>query len=278
MKRATLLLASALVLVATACGGGSESASAPAETRDTSAQQAVLQAAAKRGSLESARLSFAATLSGGAAEGTFTGQGAFAGKKARISMDLGGVGNGQIQGRMEMLFDNLVMYMKLPPQLAQGIPGGKAWIKVDLAKLGTQGGIDLAAIFNQFSGSDPSKSLELLRAAQRDFREVGSETVRGVATTHYRGTVDLKRLAETAPANVRESYRRVIELSGQSRVPVDVWIDGESRTRRMRYEQRMPDGSSMEFTQEYYDFGAEVDVTPPPASEVVDFTELLGKA
>jgi hypothetical protein len=280
MKRAAPLMAAALVLAGTACGGANQATpSTPtAETSQTSAQKAVLQAAAKAGQMRSARVSFSAKLSGGAANGTFTGEGAFAGRKARMSMDMSGLANGQITGRMEMVFANLVMYMKFPAQIAQRLPSGTAWIKFDLAQLGKEQGIDFAALFNQFSSSDPTKSLELLRAAQTDFREVGTEKVRNVDTTHYAGTVDLARLAENAPATVRETYRRVIELSGQSRVPVDVWIDDQGRTRRMRYEQKMRDGSSMELTQEYYDFGADVRVAPPPASKVIDITQLIANA
>jgi hypothetical protein len=272
------LVACALVLAA--CGGAKQAtSSAPtAETTQNSAQQAVLQAGAKAGELESARVSFSAKLSGGAANGTFTGEGAFAAKKARMSIDMSGLANGQVSGRMEMIFANLVMYMKFPAALAQGLPTGKTWIKFDLAKLGKEQGIDFGALFNQFSGSDPSKSLEFLRAADTDFREVGAEQVRGVETTHYAGTVDLERLAEDSPANVRKSYRRVIELSGQTHVPVDVWIDDQGQTRRLRYEQKMADGSSMELTQEFYDFGADVTVAPPPANQVIDITQLIANA
>jgi hypothetical protein len=279
MKRAILLLAAVLV-VATACGGTSESTSStPAgETGSTSAQQAVLQAAAKGAELKSAHLSLTATMRGGAVNGTFTGDGAFAGKKARMSMDLSDLGGGVIQGRMDMVFANLVVYMRFPAELAQELPPGKQWIKFDLAKLGTTQGIDLAALFDQFSGSDPSRSLELLRAADPDFRAIGSETVRGVQTTHYRGTVDLERLAASAPANLRDTYRRVIQLSGQKTVPVDAWIDDQGRTRRVRYEQHMQGGSTMELTEEFYDFGAPVNVSPPPADEVIDVTQLIGNA
>ena len=278
MKRTLLLLVSVL-LFGTACGGAKESTSSTAtpETSATAAQQAVLQAAAKARALKSARISLTATMRGGAVNGTFTGEGAFAGKKGRMSMDLSGLAGGQVQGRMDMVFANLVIYMKFPAELARELPPGKTWIKFDLAKLGAAQGIDLAALFSEFSSSDPSRSLELLQAADKDFRVVGTETVRGVRTTHYRGTVDFERLAAQAPANLRETYRRVIEMSGQSKVPVDVWIDGQGHTRRVRYEQTMH-GATTELTEEFYDFDSPVKVVPPPADEVIDITKLIGNA
>jgi hypothetical protein len=278
MRRGAVLLATLLLLVVAACGGeGSSTGTEPRATQpsSSSAQQAVLEAGAKTQAAQSARISFSGTMSGGAASGTITGEGAFAGRQGRMTMDMGGLSGGQVTGTMEMVIDELLFYMKFPPEIASTIPGGKEWIKFDLAKLGEQEGFDLQQMM-QLSGTDPSQSLDLLRAAGEDFREVGEEEVRGVSTTHYAGTVDFARLAEEAPADLQESYRRLMEMTGQREVPVEVWVDEEGLTRRIRYEQKLADGSSMDLTQEYYDFGAEVDVEPPPDSEVLDITELMG--
>lgn len=264
-----------LALVVAGCGGSSSPQSSTDTVSHLDAQQAVLQAGAKTRAAKSARIRFTAKFLGGPASGTMTGEGAFAGRRGRMSMDLGGLGNGELTGRIEAIFDGLVFYMKFPPQIAEQLPGGKTWVKFDLAQLGKAQGIDFEQLM-QLSGSGPSQSLELLRAASPDFAAVGDEEVRGLETTHYRGTVDLEKVAEQAPANARESYRRIIELTGQRRIPVDVWIDDAGLTRRVRYEQKLPGGSSMEITQELYDFGVQVDVEPPPAVEVVDLTELLG--
>jgi hypothetical protein len=266
-----------LALIAAGCGGSNESAptTSVGQPSQSAAQQTVLQAGAKTQAAKSARISFRGKITGAASSGAISGEGAFAGRRGRLSMDLSDLGGGEVSGRMEMVFDGLLFYMKFPPEAAKGLPGGKAWVKFDLGKLGQQQGIDLAQIM-QLSGTDPSQSLDLLRAASADFREVGEEEVRGADTTHYRGTVDLEKVAQQAPASARESYRRIIQESGQRLVPLDVWIDGEGLTRRVRFEERLPDGSRMELTQEYYDFGVSVDVSPPPDDEVVDITELLG--
>ncbi len=270
MKRGLLLLA---MLGLAACGSSQVASTDTAATLD--AQQAVLQAGAKT-QAKSARISFTGEMSG-AVSGTMSGEGAFAGRQGRMTMDmeLDGAG-GAFSGRMEAIFDDLVLYMKFPPQIADQLPSGKEWVMFDLEELGRQQGIDFEQLM-QVSGTDPSRSLGLLGAASPDFAAVGDENVRGVETTHYRGTVDLEKLAEDAPADARASYRRIIELTGQKTVPVDVWIDDEGLTRRMRYEQKLPDGSSTTVTQELYDFGVEVDVEPPPASDVLDLGELIGQ-
>lgn len=280
MKR--LSLGVLFVLVVAACGGGgSSTAQAPTGTEpsltasSSAAQQAVVDAASNTQAAESARISFSGTLTGGGADGTITGEGAFAGRQGRMTMDLSGVAGGQVAGRMEMIFDELLVYMKFPSEIMQGIPGGKEWIKVDLAMMGEQDAFDLQQIM-QLSGTDPSQSLDLLRAAGTDFREVGEEDVRGVATTHYEGTVDLEKVAEQVPEEARESYRRLMELSGQTEIPMEVWIDEDGLTRRVRYEQTLGDGTTMDLTQEYFDFGVEVDVEPPPDEDVLDITDLVG--
>jgi hypothetical protein len=272
MKRLVLILT--FVLLASACGGSTQE-TATGTGASSSAQQAVLQAAAKTKAAKSARISFTGKLTGGPASGTISGDGAFAGRRGRLSMDLSGLGGGEVSGRMELVFDGLLFYVKFPPVLSQRLPGGKTWVKFDLAKLGERQGIDFQELL-QLGGSDPRQSLDLMRAASPDFAAVGDEDVRGVETTHYRGTVDLERLAERLSGKARQSYRRIIELTGQSSVPVDVWIGEDGLTRRLRYEQQVGNGAAMELTEEFYDFGVEVDVSPPPASEVVDLTELIG--
>ena len=277
MHRAALALGILLLLVAAACGGGSSTAQAPtgAEPSSSSAQQAVLEAGAKTQAEQSARISFSGTITGGGADGTISGEGEFSGRQGRMTMDMSGLAGGQIAGEMEMIFDELLIYMKFPSEIMQGIPGGKEWIKVDLAMMGEQDAFDLQQIM-QLSGTDPSQSLDLLRAAGTDFREVGEEDVRGVATTQYEGTVDLEKVAEQVPEEARESYRRLMELSGQTEIPMEVWIDEDGLTRRVRYEQTLGDGTTMDLTQEYFDFGVEVDVEPPPDEDVLDIADLVG--
>jgi hypothetical protein len=278
MKPPALVLA-ALAAFLAACGGSSEATptTTVVQQLESSAQQAVLQAGAKTQAAKSGRIALMAEIAGGAANGSMSGEGAFAGPRGRMSMDLSGLGNGEVTGRLELAFDRLLIYMKFPPEVARELPGGKTWVKFDLARLGKQEGIDFEELM-QLGGSDPSRSLDLLRAASHDFAAVGDEAVRGVQTTHYRGTIDLEKLAQQGPAKARESYRRIIEETGQKQIPVDVWIDEDGLTRRLHYEQKMPGGGSTDFTQEFYDFGADVNVEAPPASQTIDITELVAGA
>jgi len=275
MRRAfaSLLLSAVAGVLLAGCGA-----------EELSPQAAVEEAATKTSDAGSARVSFTGTVAGvPGGPFTMTGEGEFAGQRGRMTFDMSefaeGTG-GAFGGEMEMVMDRFVIYMKFPPELAAQLPGGKAWLKIDLREAGKALGLDLEELL-QFQQADPTQSLQYLRGASDDFERVGSEQVRGVETTHYRGTVDLHKVAEQAPEGARATFERIIDLMGVSKLPVEVWIDDEGLARRMKYEQPLPaaDGSqaTMELTMEMYDFGVEVDVEPPPANEVTDIQELLNQ-
>jgi hypothetical protein len=270
---ASLLLAALAGLSIAACG-----------SEELSPQAAVAEAADKTSDAGSARVSFTGTVAGiPGGPFTMTGEGEFAGQRGRMTFDMSdfaeGTG-GAFGGEMEMVMDRFVIYMKFPPELAAQLPGGRPWLKIDLKQAGKELGIDFEELM-QFQQADPTQSLQYLRGASEDFEEIGSEEVRGVETTHYRGTVDLHKVAEQAPEDARAAFERVIDLVGVDEMPFEVWIDDEGLARRMKYEQPLPaaDGSQgrMELTMEMYDFGVEVDVEPPPANEVTDLQELIGQ-
>jgi hypothetical protein len=273
-----LLVAVALAAVGLA-GCGSEEIS-----EELSPQAAVAQAATKTAEVGSARVSFTGTMSGvPGGPFTFEGEGEFSGQQGRMTFDMSDLGaatGGAFGGEMEMVMDGLVIYIKFPPQVASQLPGGKEWIRIDLKAAGEELGVDFEDLM-QLQQTDPTQTLQYLRGASDDFERVGSEQVRGVETTHYRGTVDLRKALERIPADSREAFERVLELVGDTKMPFEVWIDDDGLARRMKYEQPLPAGESgeemtMVLTTDMYDFGVEVDVEPPADDEVLDLQELMG--
>jgi hypothetical protein len=123
--------------------------------------------------------------------------------------------------------------------------GGSKWVKLtdDVDSLGTQ-----------FS---PQRLLAMLRRASRETRRVGEEDVRGVETVRYRLEVDCEQA-------------ELFDCAG-STAPVEVWIDDEARVRRIRVEEESSSG-----TIEFYDFGVDAVIEPPPADQVQDLPEVVG--
>lgn len=271
MRRTLALFALALAALPVACGGES-----------LSPQAAVAQAATKYEEAGSSRVSMTAAIKdvpGGPF--TFTGEGEFNRERGHMTMDMSSLGEatqGALSGEMELVFDRLILYMKFPAAITEQLPGGKSWVRIDLRQAGKELGIDLEELM-QVQQSDPTQALQYLRGASDDFEEVGQEDVRGVETTHYRGTIDLRKAAEQVPEEARESFERATELLGTNKLPFDVWIDEDGMARRMKYEQALPgaggETATMALTMEFFDFGIEVNIEPPPADEVIDIQELI---
>jgi hypothetical protein len=178
------------------------------------------------------------------------------------------------------------VYTKLPapPELPAGepaIPGErhKPWVKFELPKeLAGLGGLGPGFGPGPGEGAgDPTQALQYLKAAASKVDVVGREQVRGTPTTRYAVTFDAAKQAAQLPAELRGFY----EESGLAFAkPADVWIDEQGRLRKIHYTITMkaPDlgtGAEQTATQmtaestlELYDFGVEVQVTPPPASQV----------
>jgi hypothetical protein len=276
MRWLLLPLALLLALAASACGGETGGGSAVTGS-SSSAQSAVASAGQRSSDAGSARASFTANFSG-ATSGTMTGEGEFSEREGHLTLDMSDLGGGAFgDGTAELTFSDLVYYMKLPQGTGLPLSPGKEWFKIDLKQLGQTQGLDLEQL-TQLSQSDPSQALDFLQGASDDFHEVGMEDVRGQQTTHYAGTIDLNKVAENAPADLAEQYKKLAEAAPSPTVPMDVWIGDDGYVHKLRFEQKLAAGSSMTMEEELYDWGTDVNVTVPSDDEVVDLTQLLGQS
>ena len=154
-----------------------------------------------------------------------------------------------------------------------GAPTDTEWISIDFEAAGAQMGINLEA-FRQNGAGQLGYLSEVT-----EVEEVGTETVRDAETTHYRFVTDLAALAENGPEELRSSYEQLMQITGAEEIPTQVWIDDDDLVRRIVTDFEI-DQQGQQITQqstvEYYEFGVEVDVQPPPESDTVDITELGG--
>lgn len=77
----------------------------------------------------------------------------------------------------------------------------------------------------------PGTYVDALRAAA-DMTVAGTETVRGVATTHYKGRLDVARFIEGLPPEMRDATRAAFR--GVTDVHLEVWLDPAGRPWRVR--------------------------------------------
>jgi hypothetical protein len=263
-----LVLGLALAVLAGACDGGGDPGARVAD-----AQQATLDAG-------SAAFTIDQELTGGQADGTITSSGEldFANQRGRVQVELPGLGGEQ---GVETLFDGDTVYLRLPEGAAP-----TPWVRLDLEDAeGIPGLESLEDLTN-----DPSRNLSFLEGVTGEVEEVGEEEVRGVPATHYRLTVDLQRAVEEAPEEDRAFLQQQIDTLGVTELPTEVWLDEEGRIVRQSYtldleQVELPSAAEGADAQlsgqvatviEYFDFGTEVEVEPPPAEEVTDFAELMG--
>lgn len=165
------------------------------------------------------------------------------------------------------------VYVQLPAGAAPQL-GGKTWLGLDLSGLVTS---------SSFAGMDPSQELSLLEAKAQSVTKVGTETVDGTATTHYRAVVDLTKTANLGP----EGRQMVQQLAGAgaTTMPTDVWIDSAGRPAQLEITITLPRApasvsgaaaaafpETTHMKMDFSDWGIPVQVTAPPAGQVDSMT------
>jgi hypothetical protein len=130
--------------------------------------------------------------------------------------------------------------------------------------------------------NDPSQLLDALRGISDDIDDLGSDEVRGVATTHFHTTIDLTRALREAAPDQRELLDAQLGAlaGGSSSVPFDVWIDRDGLPRRISVELdglvQAPGAGTVTMAVDFFDYGEPVDIVIPDASDTTPFTDVLG--
>jgi hypothetical protein len=253
MRRAVVPVVLAL-LAATACG----SSSAGRQGADTLSPAAAVRGAADRTTVGSSKLDIAVHSKAQGHDLTFSGTGAFRydSGSAVGAMTLS-VGGQQLEERITG--GNL--YLKIPTQAG--------FYKLPLKELtGTQ----------LSESSNPAAAAKVLEAIGDSATKVGTATVHGARTTHYRGTIDVAASTAKLSDSFAKAAVEKLRASGVTQLPVDVYLDDQGRLRRLTEKVTLTvKGVAEEVTTQIdlYDFGTRVDVQAPPADQVKDGSALL---
>jgi hypothetical protein len=163
-----------------------------------------------------------------------------------------------------------------------GFPGmpKNQWVKLSLDEISAAAGG--GATSGLGAGSDPTDQLKLLTQVSNDVKAAGKETVNGVETTKYTGTIDLAKAATATGADAKElaEIRKQYEDLGLSKIPFELYIDGDNLPSRMTMKM---DGSSttngktekisMTSQMDFTDWGTDVKIATP--KKAVSFEDLL---
>ncbi len=302
MRRRRLVLFAVPVLALAGAGCGSSPDTAEVDTGSGELVPIVARAAAETGAAPTGRFEVTTAMEAPVVgEVTIVTEGAYdqAAGRAQITTDTGSIFGGLggedlgelgdvLGGEWEVVVDGTTAYLRMG--------GVGALLGADTEWVSLPSEADAMAA----SPAGPVGAEELLDvlAGVAEVSEVGSEDVRGVATTHYTATVDADALVEMSaadaeaqgadPAEVDQAVA-ALEAAGVELgvIPVDVWVDGDGLVRRVTMAMSVAglgsvggdgDGATMEVTAEYFDFGAPVDIVVPDPSEVttIDPEQLAG--
>lgn len=303
MARVPHLGAFALAVLALAgCGGGDGAQVAAGEPI---AFEQISQAAQESADVASGRFSFGieADMPDVDEDFSFSGEGAFdlASKRASFSVDLSSLARvlgrffaalgGNTEGvpdfddpggwKIDTIRDDKVTYFRFPA-IADQLPAGTSWVRVEDGQTANAGGFELGE-FEQFTEANPQELLELLESVAGEVETLGTETLKGVETTHYRASLDAASLEGSVPAEERDDFRaftdELVARTGVGEIPVDVWLGGDGLVRRLRLDVAATESGASEpsrvvVTYELWDYGEDVDIDVPRAAEVVDASAL----
>jgi hypothetical protein len=256
MRRAVVL---AVLPVALAACGGKNSSKSHTGTQQAAATPvgSVQQAAEKtsKAASEHVDMNVAAAVQGQVVN--ITGTGNFDNAKHVGAL----VAHAKVQGvdlEIDEILAGTTLYLK-SPFFAAIIPKGKTWLKLDLTRTAKAKGIDFDSLISQ----DPSRNFTQLQASS-DATKIGDETVGGVATTHYRGHIDISKLPQG---------EKIQRATGVEYGPYDVWIgndDGYVHRLRESYSYAVAgEKQTATLTMNFSAFGKPVTVNVPAASDAV---------
>jgi predicted small lipoprotein YifL len=280
VKRLLALLPLAFVLAAllvlTGCGA-----------KDALTLDPVASAASKTTEAGSSRVAFETKMQLFGKDVSFTADGLFdyEGSNGAMTLDLGSLLPLGGVGQMELRLVDGTIYMRMPSMLGLGLPTGKEWVSLEPGKAlkgAGFGGLDPSSV-----QQDPTQLLRLLRASS-EVTEAGTATIRGVETTRYTAKLDLRKSIEAGTkdleltpeqrALLRQAAEQLVQQVDADTLPVEVYVDDDGLLRRLALDLSMNvEGQplSVEQTTDFYDFGVDVDVHAPPASQVLDLTKQL---
>lgn len=168
--------------------------------------------------------------------------------KMRMTMDMGGQS-------VEMVMLDGVIYTKAP-----GMPEGK-WMKISLDDASGAA----AESFGQMRDSmDPAKNIENLKAALKSVKATGeTETLDGVEATRYDAVLDTSKIAG-------------VEGAAAAALPAEItyqyWVGPDDLPRKIVITM-----AQMPMEMSFSKWGEDVDITAPPAGQVVDGSSLMGR-
>lgn len=245
-----------------ACGGGAKSSSAVAKPPKVTPAAAVAKAGKNAEDITSLRYRISGTVPG---KGRLKAEASMSTQPLAMNMQMTTPTSQGGNSQLKIRFVDKVMYVGGSAVRPEKL-NGKSWLKAAPAIWG-RGGVD-----NQSYGILPSQlqaspiAQSTLLTGSKDLRLIGTETVDGAKTTHYKGTVNSKALTPG-------SLDQFIQLEVSDPLTMDLWTDGDGRTKQFRLRAQHNDDmvgtgdGPLDLTITFLDINQPVTIKAPPAKD-----------
>lgn len=277
MVFAAVLLAGTTV----ACGGGAGSDSANEDSSKVTPATAVAKAAANSEDIRSLHYRITGTVPD---KGRLEAEASMSTDPLAMSMKMTAADQDRDR-RLEVRFVDEVMYVAGTAVDSEKL-GGKRWFRADPAAWG-RGAVDNnshGVLPRQLEGNPVAQST--LLAGSEDLRMIGTETVDGTRTRHFRGTVTSGGLLAAREGAVDEASReRLIEsldqfmgLGVSDTLTMDLWIDGDNHAKQFRMRAEPDDkqtgtgGGPLDLTITFLDINQPLSIRTPPIKDSTALT------
>ncbi|WP_300600147.1 DUF6612 family protein [uncultured Nocardioides sp.] len=180
-----------------------------------------------------------------------TGQADYTSDPVSMRMEMSGMGG---TGDMEIIVVDNAMYMKLAVM-------SDKFLKLDLDDPDNPVG-------GSFTGQlDPRAQAEVMEEGLQTATYVGQEEVEGETLDHYTAVVDSTAMLE--------QMEGAADVAGQlpETITYELWLTDEGLFRQMEIDMGAVAG---EMQMRFVDWGTDVDIEAPPASEVTDMSDMAG--
>ena len=142
---------------------------------------------------------------------------------------------------------------------------GKPWLKLDLANLSKGPLAFLNQVASSIKSNDFVNQTQVLALA-KNARVIGNQTVDGVPTTEYAGSVRVATALKALPPNVRKTLGPALRALGNSNLSFHIWLDAQHHTRKLT-EVETVNGATVATTVNISGINQPVHISPPPANQ-----------
>jgi len=241
---------------AAASSGGASASSAAA------APAAMLQAALTDSSSDKS-VTFTGSFTSAQGTGQMSGQEQFAPQFA-MSMNLTSP-----QATVSEIWIGSTIYMK--DAALTGALGGKTWVSFNLTAMGALGST-MSAETGTLKNANPANLIEAMLVSD-NLANLGSQTVDGVQTTHYSGTIDPATAYDSPLAKKYLTPAQILQLqsvdsaAGASTEKIDLWLASDGLPVQIVIVDTTSAGNTTS-TMRFSDWGQSVSISAPPSDEV----------